>query len=95
MMELNLINSDRKAMVDDEDYNKVKGLDWSFVPISGYVTAQNPEPGRPKRLSLHRVIMRIEKNPSYEAVHKDMNKLNNTKANLYIRKRGGHYRTIK
>lgn len=74
-----LTNSDKFAIVDDEDVVRVLLLCNWHIQESGYVQMNS----RPHRL-LHSVVMRTEA----ELDHKDQNKLNCQKSNLRFVTRG-------
>lgn len=80
MKELKLENSNKKAIVDNDNYIKLKIYKWALSP-DGYPRATiNKE-----RLYLHRYVMRNKlKSKKYVCDHIDRNKLNNCRSNLRI-----------
>lgn len=81
-MELKLTNCNEVALIDEEDYERLKGLSWRKIK-TGYVAHNGPY--KPKKKSrdlvyLHREVMRAEKGKSVD--HKNRDKLDNRKENL-------------
>ena len=74
---IQLTNSDKLAIVDNEDYDKLATKKWWLSP-GGYAVSKS----RYKSALMHRVVM----NPSEEDYidHKNRNKLDNRKNNLRI-----------
>ena len=74
---------DTYALVDDEDYDMLKALAFSWYEREGYAVTKVADAGRARRrqLSMHRVVTR-ENNPVVVIDHIDGNRLNNQKANL-------------
>lgn len=71
------------ALVDDEDYDMLKALAFSWYEREGYAVTKIADAGgaRRRQLSMHRIVME-ENNPNVVIDHIDGNRLNNQKANL-------------
>jgi hypothetical protein len=67
------------ALVDDEDFDRVKGLTW-YRSHYGYVVADIYVDGEKKSFSMHRMILGVSSDRLVN--FKDKNLLNNTKENL-------------
>lgn len=81
MIKLPLIGGG-EALIDEEDYELVKGYKWNRRK-DNYVYCSPPQPdGSRKTIYLHRVIMQPP--PVFDIDHIDHNPLNNTRANLRI-----------
>lgn len=73
------------ALVDDEDYEKVKNIRW-IIDHSGYAVASPNQIPKGKSRRLARIIMGVV-NPDQRKIqvdHKDRNILNNQKSNLRL-----------
>ncbi len=75
-MEIELTQG-RKAIIDKDDYHKVKGYKWYFNS-NGYARATRNY----KRFYLHRIITGANKNEQVD--HINRNKLDNRRKNLRI-----------
>jgi len=78
MKEVNL-TQDKKALIDDEDFDKVKKYSWFYLS-SGYAAASVQTEKGPTTILMHNIV-----NPPPPGLinhHKDENGLNNTKNNL-------------
>lgn len=73
-MKLIYTSKGEKIKVDEDDYERLKGIGW-FVSERGYVTGYL----NGKNVKMHRIIMG---NPSLEVDHINREKLDNRKANL-------------
>lgn len=87
--EIPLTNSDLKAIVDDEWYDRIAAHNWQIHPTCGYIyrcISLPPVNGQRKNKNfyLQRVIMGVEWKSRFEIEvdHKDRNKLNNQRHNL-------------
>ncbi len=78
MKEICLAKSDLKALVDDEDYDKISKFRWSVQKKNGHVKGYV---GKQVWQNLSRFILNI-KDPKVQVDHIDHNKLNNQKYNL-------------
>ena len=73
-----LMNSDQFALIDSEDYEKIKGKNWIIKYPGGYVKENNP-----KYQSLSRLILNVtDKNEIVDHIFHD--KLDNRKSELRI-----------
>lgn len=86
-----IINSDTygvlKSQVDDEDYERVKDLNWNISYSKGnlYVTARQFYPNDKKRkVKLHQVVMMPYDDVNFVVDHRDNDALNNQKSNLRL-----------
>jgi len=66
------------AIIDDEDYEKVKNIKWHYA--LGYAVCSIPKNGKRVTVSMHRTIMDIP--DGMEADHINRNKLDNRRGNL-------------
>lgn len=87
MQEIPLRNSTNVALVDDEDYAQVAGLDWYEArdPKSRttYAVVELPVAGGGRRkVHMHRLVMRVVDNDPRIIDHADGNGLNNQRENL-------------
>lgn len=78
--EIVMSNSGRNAVVDDDDYDKVKDITWCLDSYGYVVSIKNKGNGKYEKLSLHRVITEAQTGQIVD--HIDRDKLNNTKGNL-------------
>lgn len=76
-MLIDLINSDKKALIDESDYELVKNYSWLLSTLGYAVTART---GCGKQLYMHRVIAEAKKDEKVDHINHDL--LNNTKSNL-------------
>lgn len=89
MMEIPLRHSTNVALVDDEDYALVAGLDWYEVvkPRSqtryAYATVRTASGGS-RTVMMHRLVMRLLDNDPRIVDHQDCDGLNNTRENLRV-----------
>ena len=67
------------ALVDDEDYDRLKGYAWRRHYF-GYVTRGARVNGKKLTIRMHREIIDIQ--PGYECDHIDGNRQNNQRSNL-------------
>jgi len=67
-------NPNINVLIDTEDYEKIRHLNWCISP-DGYVVSN--------KIRLHRLVME-QNNPKIFVDHIDGNKLNNTKDNLKL-----------
>jgi hypothetical protein len=70
-----LLTQNKKAIIDDEDFEKVNQLKWHFD--GRYAANKNK-----KKIYLHRFILNLPSNIKID--HKDLNKLNCQRFNLRI-----------
>jgi hypothetical protein len=84
MKKIPLTNSPLKAIVDDEDYEIVKGIPWHLLsgPNSSQVRYIDYSSGRPKAISIHWLILRYPKGLVCD--HKNHNTLDNRRQNLRV-----------
>lgn len=78
--EIIMSNSNRNAIVDEDDYNKVSHITWCLNSYGHVVSNKYIREGVYENISLHRVITNAA--PGQIIDHKDGDKLNNTKDNL-------------
>lgn len=78
-MVIPLVNSDKLAMVDEDDYYKLLGYKWHLDGM-GYARIDKRFGGITKTLFMHHVIM----GNKLKYDHIDRNKLNNQKSNLRL-----------
>lgn len=77
MKQIKLSNCDEYTLVDDEDYEKLKGYTWAKA--KGYARAYY----KPRvYILMHKMLMQPPK--GMEVDHKDGNKLNNCRSNLRV-----------
>ena len=74
MCEIDLTNSDKKALIDKADFNHVSRFKWLLLK-NGYVMSNSVE-----HLYLHRYI--LDAAPKIRIDHRDRNPLNNRRCNL-------------
>lgn len=79
MKYLPLSNVNAPVMVDDDDYERLKGFNWHFGK-NGYVFRNVKIDGKWTTRTLHRDVLSVEKGMDVE--HADRNRLNNQKTNL-------------
>jgi HNH endonuclease len=79
------LNSKKKALIDDEDYDKVSGYKW-YYSGRGYANTN-------KSIKMHRLIM--DAPPGMVVDHINGNTLDNRKANLRIVKQSTNIRNGK
>ena len=77
MKEIPLTNSDRVAIIDDEDFEKVSKHRW-FLTFKGYVKSTTRIEGKQRRL--HRIILKPPK--GLETDHMNHDPLDNRRGNL-------------
>jgi hypothetical protein len=87
MKEIPLRNSTKVALVDDEDYHLVAGLDWheNRKPRSHTTyaaTSVRAAGGGTRTVHMHRLVMRLGDDDPRIIDHRDGNGLNNTRENL-------------
>lgn len=70
-------NQTAQAIIDTEDYNKVKKYKW-YLKKDGYVETRIAA----KLILLHQIILGYIPNPKTQGDHRDRNKLDNRKRNL-------------
>lgn len=75
---LPLTNSDKLALIDDEDYEKCLTFKWKLHP-DGYAT---PTTHKERGLFLHRYILDLTKKDKCNVDHQNRNKLDCQKSNL-------------
>lgn len=82
-MLINLSNTDKKAIIDDKNYDKVKKFTWYWKKSGkdSYYVATNIHR---KTVYLHRFI--VQPKSGMDVHHKDENPLNNLEENLEERK---------
>lgn len=81
------------ALIDDEDYPRLKDFRWCFHRIEGYAiaTVYGVHPTRPRgqtTLVMHRLVLNAPKGTMVDHVNGD--KLDNRKANLRLCNRNGN-----
>jgi len=83
MRRIQLIH-DRYALIDDEDYEKVKGYNWQLNKKHGgkeYAVTRIQQKNKLRRnIKMHRIIMKAKQNQSID--HVNGNGLDNRKINL-------------
>lgn len=79
MKELLLHNSDKKILVDDEDFDKLNLYTWYLCP-AGYARASINK----KRVYLHRHLLNRKLKKGLVTDHKNRNTLDNRKSNLRV-----------
>ncbi len=87
MKEIKLTNSERVALVDDEDFEEISKYKWHFHGGRARTTRHDPkkykETARRSRIVgtyMHRMLLKA--GPTDEIDHVDRNPLNNKKSNL-------------
>jgi HNH endonuclease len=70
------------AVVDDEDFDLVKGSSWSLGGKPGYQYVQAKRGG--EEVYLHRFLLGLVPGDGRKVDHKDGDRLNNTRANLRL-----------
>lgn len=78
-MKLKLINTKVYAIIDDEDYDKIKHLRWRLSTI-GYVTARDNV--LKQEVYIHRLLLNAPNNLLVDHINK--NKLDNRKINIRL-----------
>ena len=85
-MLLTLTNTDKKAIIDDKNYDKVKKFKWywkksekNLYYVATNVRAPN---GKSTTLYLHRFL--LQPSPNKDVHHVDGNTLNNLEENLEV-----------
>lgn len=91
MKQIVLLNGGHTT-VNDEDYEAVSQYRWRRNRL-GYVCAYVKGPGKPARLSLHRLILKAEH--GQEVDHVDGDKLNNQRSNLRFCTRQENMRNLR
>lgn len=86
MRELELNNTDKVALVDDEDYDRIRVYQWRYITSTpkhgGCVQSGYREKGKVVTLKLHRLILNPPKNMVIDHINGDV--LDNQKSNLRI-----------
>ena len=85
-MLLDLSNTNKKAIIDDKNYGKVKNFTWYWKKSEEnlyYVATNIRKNGRSTTLYLHRFL--LNPSPNKDVHHRDENTLNNLEENLEIR----------
>lgn len=74
---------DKIVLIDDEDYKKVKALNWSITFVRGnwYAIHSLWRDGKSEQIKMHRFIM-SESDPKIKVDHINHNGLDNRKSNL-------------
>lgn len=82
-MLLTLTNTDKKAIIDDKNYDRIMKFNWYLKKSEEglyYVATNICENGKRTTLYLHRFI--LDPSPNKDIHHKDENPLNNLEENL-------------
>jgi len=82
-MLLNLSNTDKKAIIDDKNWDKIKNFTWYWKKSEEnlyYVATNVRLNGKSTTLYLHRFI--LDPSPDKDVHHIDGNTLNNLEENL-------------
>src|SRR5262245_60134172 len=69
------------ALVDDEDFERLRHRVWSFHPL-GYAVRQSAAGFRPRFVYMHREVLRAP--PAWEVDHKNGDGLDNRRDNLRL-----------
>lgn len=77
-MLVDLINSDKKALIDDADFELVKNYSWLLSALGYAITSRKG--GLQVRFFMHRVIAKARQDEFVD--HKNHDILDNTRANL-------------
>lgn len=83
MKEIKLSNSNLSALVDDKDYDLVKGFNWRLLKNKLYVVFGKRINGKYKMFYLHRYILSVSDNKVF-VDHKDGNGLNCQRYNIRV-----------
>lgn len=86
MKEIPLGKSGKFTLVDDEDYEELSKYKW-HITYYGYAARQVPHPtitGRQTHFFMHRHLLGLTYGDPRQGDHRDMDKLNNQRANLRI-----------
>lgn len=77
-----LLTQNKAALVDDEDYDRVRVFKWHAYrdPDSGTWYAASWQSGQ--KIKLHRFVLGLRYGEALEVDHRDSNGLNNLKTNL-------------
>lgn len=80
MVKLKIFNTTLVALIDDEDYELVRGYNWQLIPgkHTNYVKTRIDK----KTIYLHRFILGITDSTKID--HEDRDGLNNQKSNLRV-----------
>lgn len=78
-MDIN-ITQGKIAIIDDEDYDKIKDRSWQFS--NGYAVSGSNSPSR--HLRMHRVVLGLTRYDKIQIDHINGNRLDNRKSNLRI-----------
>lgn len=76
MKTIKLQNSDKEAMCDDEDFERLSQWTW-FLNKDGYIVRYTTKQGKKLTIGMHRMLLEGE-----EIDHIDGNPANNQKSNL-------------
>ena len=85
IMLLTLTNTDKKAIIDDKNYDKVKKFKWYWKKSEKnlyYVATNVRVNGKSTTLYLHRFL--LQPSPNKDVHHVDGNTLNNLEENLSV-----------
>lgn len=85
MKELSIIGSEKKILLDDDDYYRFRGFNW-HLKDDGYVICDSSKPRRREgisaKLRIHRLILACD--DGLDVDHINGNKLDNRKCNLRL-----------
>lgn len=72
-----------KALVDDEDYERLSAHSWAFNSQGGYAVRKGSKTrGEPRTVQMHREVLQVSEGDQID--HINGNRLDNQKANLRV-----------
>lgn len=83
-MKIIVLNNGMEAMVDDEDYELVMRHTWAYSQPKGCNSGYAQTTVKAQPLSMHRMVLGLQRGDGQVCDHIDCNGLNNQKSNLRI-----------